>query len=130
MRIAFKIVLMILSLIPLYFGVIGVTGGAAAFTGGEPVSAALDNQFRYFSAYYLSLFFLIWYVLGDIDTRGTVFRALILAIFLGGLARLYCYFQVGPPPSDLIFGMMLELGAPLLAIWHRMLERSVGPVVP
>ncbi|MEP3655880.1 MAG: DUF4345 domain-containing protein [Litorimonas sp.] len=130
MRTSFKIILMVLSLIPLFFAVTGVFGGAAANNEGVAVSAALDNQYRYLSGYYISLFCGIWYVLGDIDNRGTVLRFLILALFIGGLARLYSYVQVGPPPANAMVGMVLELGSPVLALWHRMLERSVGPAVP
>lgn len=130
MRTLFKIILVILSLIPLYFAVTGLTGGAAANNEGVAVSAGLDNQYRYLSGYYLSLFFGIWYVLGDLDNRGSVLRFLILAIFIGGLARLYSYIQVGPPPAQAMVGMALELGAPVLALWHRILERSPGPAVP
>jgi hypothetical protein len=130
MRNSFKIILMILSLIPLFFAVTGIFGGAAANNEGVVVSAGLDNQYRYLSGYYLSLFLGIWYVLGDIDTRGTVLRILILAIFIGGLARLISYFELGAPPARAMLGMALELGAPVLAIWHRLIEKSVGPVVP
>jgi hypothetical protein len=130
MRTLFKITLMILSLIPLYFAVTGLSGGATALNDGVAVSAELDNQFRYLSAYYISLFLLIWYVLGDIDNRGPVLRLLVLALFIGGLARLYSYINVGTPPPLLMLGMALELGAPVLAIWHRVIEKSVGPVVP
>jgi hypothetical protein len=130
MRISFKIVLMVLSLIPLYFAVTGIFGGAVSNNEGVAVSAGLDNQYRYLSGYYLSLFFGIWYVLGDIDMRGTVLRLLILAIFIGGLARLLSFIQVGTPPPNAMVGMGLELGSPILMLWHRLLERSVGPVVP
>lgn len=130
MRTSFKIILMVLSLIPLFFAVTGIFGGAAGNNGGLAVSVGLDNQYRYLSGYYLSLFFGIWYVLGDIDRRGTIFRLLVLAIFIGGLARLYSYMQVGAPPARAMIGMALELGAPVLAIWHKVLERSAGPVVP
>jgi len=130
MRSAFKIVLMVLSLIPLYFAVTGIFGGAISNNAGGAVTAGLDNQYRYLSGYYLSLFFLIWYVLGDIDTRGTVLRLLILAIFIGGLARLFSYFDLGTPPPPAMVGMALELGAPVLAIWHHLLGRSAGPAVP
>lgn len=130
MRTSFKITLMILSLIPLCFAVVGLTGGAASNNGGVTVSAGLDNQYRYLSGYYLSLFFGIWYVLGDIDTRGTVLRILVLAIFIGGLARLISFTELGQPPMRAMVGMALELGAPVLVIWHWTLARSAGPVVP
>jgi hypothetical protein len=130
MRNSFKIILMILSLIPLFFAVTGLVSGAVGNNGGVSVSAGLDNQYRYLSGYYLSLFFGIWYVLGDIDRRGTVLRILVLAIFIGGLARLLSYVQVGEPPLRAMAGMALELGAPILAIWHHIIERSTGPVVP
>ena len=129
MRTAFKLILMILSLIPLYFAVTGMLGGAAALNDGTGVSAALDNQFRYLSAFYLSLFFLIWWILGDIDNRGGVFRLLILAIFIGGLARLYSYFQIGTPEPIQMLGMALELGSPVLVLLQRNLAHSPGPVV-
>lgn len=130
MRTLFKIILMVLSLIPLYFAVTGVFGGAAALSPGDSIGPELDNQFRYLSAYYFSLFLLIWYVLGDIDNRGTVLRIVILAIFLGGLARLYSTLHVGTPPPLLMIGMALELGAPVIAVWQRIIAHSPGPVVP
>ena len=130
MRLSFKIVLMVLSLIPLCFAVVGLFGGAAGNNEGGAVSAALDNQYRYLSGYYLSLFFGIWYVLGDIDNRGGILRLFVLAIFIGGLARVWSYLQVGPPPMRAMVGMALELGSPVLILWHQILERSAGPVVP
>lgn len=130
MRTPFKIVLMILSLIPLYFAAVGAFGGPVSQNGGEGVAAALDNQFRYLSAFYLSLFFLIWWVLGDIDNRGTVLRLLVIAIFLGGLARLYSYLHIGPPEQMQIVGMILELGSPVLILWQRHIAHTRGPVVP
>ena len=130
MRTTFKIALMVLSLIPLCFAVTGLIGGASALNGETAVSAGLDNQFRYLSGYYLSLFLGIWYVLGDIDNRGTILRLLVIAIFIGGLARVYSFFHVGPPPMNAMVGMFLEVTSPILILWHRLLERSVGPVVP
>lgn len=130
MRTSFKIILMILSLIPLYFAVTGIFGGAAANNDGVAVSAGLDNQYRYLSGFYLSLFFGIWYALGDIDKRATIIRLFVLAIFIGGLARLLSYVQFGPPPTLAMIGMALELGSPVLIFWHHLATRGAGPVVP
>lgn len=124
MKRGLQIVLAVLSLIPLAFALMGLMGGAEAANGGGAVTAELDNQFRYLSAYYLSLFFLIWWVLQDLDNRGTVLRLLVLAIFLGGLARLYSYLTVGPPPLHAIGGMILELGSPVLALWHKIVTKK------
>ncbi len=119
MKRGLQMVLMILSLIPLYFAITGFMGGAAGMNGGEAVAAELDNQFRYLSAFYLILTFLIWYVVRDIEIHTGIFRIAILAIFLGGLARLYSYLYMGVPPQTMVGGMFLELGAPILAIWQH-----------
>jgi len=124
MKRGLQIVLAILSLIPLYFACLGVWGGAGFANEGGAVTNGLDNQYRYLSAYYLSLFFLIWYVLRDLETRGTVMRLLILAIFIGGLARLYSYMTVGPASHQETGGMILELGAPLLALWQAKVAKQ------
>lgn len=124
MKRGLQIVLAVLSLIPLAFALMGLIGGAKAANNGNLVSAELDNQFRYLSAYYLSLFFLIWWVLQDLEHRGAVLRLLILAIFLGGLARLYSYLTVGMPPMQMMAGMALELGAPILILWHNKVANS------
>ncbi|WP_026942878.1 DUF4345 domain-containing protein [Hellea balneolensis] len=124
MKRGLQIVLAILSLIPLFFAVMGLIGGAEANNAGEAVTAGLDNQFRYLSAYYLSLFFLIWWVLQDLENRGAVLRLLVLAIFLGGLARLFSYLTVGPPPANAMMGMVLELGSPSIVLWHNIVAKK------
>ena len=124
MKRGLQIVLAVLSLIPLFFAVTGLLGGGEAANAGEAVTAGLDNQFRYLSAYYLSLFFLIIWVLRDLENRGAVLRLLVLAIFLGGLARLYSYLTVGPPPANAMVGMALELGSPLIVLWHNMVAKK------
>lgn len=120
------IVLGVLSLIPLYFGIVGVVLGAARWLPPEAVTAAIDNQYRYLSAFYLSLAMLIWWIMADVERRGTVLRILVLAIFLGGLARAYSWMQLGTPPSPNIAGMWLELGAPILALWQARVAKTAG----
>lgn len=124
MKRGLQIILAVLSLIPLAFAIIGIFGGAEFANGGASVTAELDNQFRYLSAFYLSLFFLIWWILQDLENRGTVFRLLVLALFLGGLARLYSCLTVGQPPIQSLVGMFLELGSPLLLLWHAQVAKN------
>lgn len=124
MKRGFQIVLFILSLIPLYFAVTGIFYGAAGLNGGEAVNPDLDNQFRYLSAFYLILTFLIWYIIPAPENHTGIFRMAIATIFLGGLARLYSYLYVGVPDQIMVGGMILELGAPLLAIWQSLVVKS------
>lgn len=125
MKRGLQIVLALLSLIPLYFAVTGALFGAAGLNGGEATTAGLDNQFRYFSAFYLLLFFFIWWVIPQIEKQTSIFRLVVLALFLGGLARLMSYVTVGPPTPDMIAGMVLELGSPLLAFWQAKIKTDV-----
>ena len=132
MRTTFKIVLFLLSFIPLYYGCLGLFFGAALANEDLPVSAAMDNQYRYVCAYYLSLAAFTWWVLADIDdpARVTVFRIAIGFVFLGGLARAYSYLTVGTPAPTDISGMYLELIAPILLYFHTKIAKSPGPAVP
>jgi len=124
MKLGLQIILFILSLIPLYFAVTGIKDGAIALNDGTAVSAGLENQFRYLSAFYLILTGLIWYIIPNVENHTGVFRIAILAVFLGGLARLYTYKTVGVPPQEMMGGMFLELGAPVLILWQRIVAHA------
>lgn len=115
MKKTLQIILIVLSLIPLYFGVTGIIFGAAQWLAAGDVTAAIDNQYRYLSAFYLSLAFLIWWMIPNIERHATPLRLLIAAIFIGGLARAYSHYTVGTPPMSNIAGMVLELGSPIIA---------------
>jgi len=119
MKRSLQIVLFILSLIPLYFGLMAIIFGPAQHIDPAHVTNSLDNQYRYLGAFYLSLSFLLWWMLPNIEKHKTPLRLLVLAIFIGGLARLYSHFTVGPGLPMQTAGMALELGLPLLLIWHN-----------
>jgi hypothetical protein len=123
MKRALQIVLLVLSLVPLYFAITGVWGGAAALNG-DAVSAALDNQFRYLSGFYLVLTFLIWWMIPNIEQHTTLVRLIVLALFIGGLARAFSYMSVGEPQAIQILGMALELGSPVLAVWQSRIKST------
>jgi hypothetical protein len=60
MRKSLQITLLILSLIPLFFGLTGVIFGTGRFLAEGNVVPQLDSQFRYLSGIYLLVSFLIW----------------------------------------------------------------------
>ena len=123
MKRGLQIVLGVLSLIPLTFAILGMALGPAYFMGAEAYPAALDNQYRYLSAIYIAFTFLIWWMIPNIERHATPVRILTGVFFLGGLARLYSHLTIGPGDPEQFVGMILELAAPLIAVWQGAVVR-------
>jgi Domain of unknown function (DUF4345) len=125
MRKSLQIMLLILSVIPLFFGLTGVMFGTGRFLDAAAVVVPqLDNQFRYLSGIYLLVSFLIWWMVPTIERHGTLLRIITVALFLGGLARAVSWATIGQPPVFQIGAMILELSAPLFAIWQSKVARA------
>ena len=118
MLLTLKVIVGILSLIPAYYGATGAIFGAAQLLPAESVNPAIDSQYRFLGAVYFGLAMTLWWIVPRLEQHTTLLRIIILALFLGGLARAFSYATVGQPPSNFIFGMVLELCLPLLLIWH------------
>lgn len=127
MKLGLQIGLGILSLIPLFFAIMGIMNGASFFIpeGGFP--AAIDNQLRYLSAIYLLVTMLLWWAIPNIEKHGTVLAFICAAIFIGGLARFLSHSTVGPGIDTQFAGMILELSSPIFLIWQRLVARSATP---
>lgn len=121
---AFRIVTILIGLIPLWFGINGLLFGAAEHMDGEPFLPAMDNQYRYLSGVYIGVAMMIFYSAGDIGTRANLFRFTMLFFFIGGCARAISWLTVGPPPPEQFAGMVAELLAPLLLLWQARVIRS------
>ncbi len=126
MRNALQITLAIFSVIPLAFGLSGVFFGAGRWLPGEAIPPELDNQYRYLSAYYLSLSFLLWWAIPHIERHTTLIRIITFVMFLGGLSRLWSFVDVGSASQTQIIAMGIELAAPLIAVWQGFLARRHG----
>ena len=124
MKKTLQIILAVLSLIPLFFGLTGIVLGAGRWLPAEAVTPAIDNQYRYLSAFYLSLAFLIWWMIPNIEKHATPLRILVGAIFIGGAARVLSMATIGPPPTINIWGMFLELGAPLILVLQARIKEG------
>ncbi|VAV91722.1 hypothetical protein MNBD_ALPHA04-2243 [hydrothermal vent metagenome] len=122
---AFRIFIILFALIPLYFGVTGVFLGAAQLMEGMPFTQAMDNQFRYLSGVYIGISMILFYCAGDVVGRALLFRGVVLAVFIGGVARAISYLTVGTPPPEQVFGMGLELMLPLSLLWQARVIRVV-----
>lgn len=129
MRRGLQITVFILSLIPAWYGIRNAASGAAQFLPPEHVTAAMDSQFRFQSAWYFGLALILWWIIPQIEKQGALFRIIALAIFLGGLSRLYSYYTLGPPPGSGTTAMVLELALPLLVVWQaRIADTQKEPV--
>jgi hypothetical protein len=129
MRRALQIALAVMSLIPFYYGIRHTITGAALYLPADQVTASIDSQFRFQSAYYMSLALIVWWLIPQIERQTFLFRIITATVFAGGLARLYSYYTIGVPTASMVGGMVLELTIPLVVIWQAMI-RTDKPGVP
>ncbi|MEL6486828.1 MAG: DUF4345 domain-containing protein [Pseudomonadota bacterium] len=118
MRTAFRIVCLIIALVPLYFSTTQLIHGA----GG--VSPALDSQYRYMSGLYLAIGLGMLVVAWKAEKALSLAVILILAAFLGGVGRFISLNEVGMPNPGQYSGMYIELSMPLLLVWLWALRRK------
>lgn len=114
MRRTLQTILIVLAIIPLGFGAMNLFVGAERFLPIEDVTAAIDSQLRFQSAWYLGLAAIIFWIVPRIERETALFRIIILSLFVGGVARAWSWFNLGSPPVGMQFGMYLELALPLL----------------
>jgi hypothetical protein len=116
-----QIVTAILALVPLATGAIGMLGLSDPIyaTMGLPRNALLDSNLRFFAGFWLGLGLAMMWLIPRIETQTVLFRAIWIAIFIGGIGRLLSIFLIGPPPLPFIGFTILEIvGAPLFIAWQ------------
>jgi hypothetical protein len=126
MKRALQVVVAILSLLPLAFGLLGLVFGVGRFLPPEQVTAGLDSQFRFLSAWYLGLAFIAWWIIPNIERHTTLFRIICVAVFLGGVGRLLAWNASGAPEMRFIVVLAAELIFPLLIPWQSAVARASG----
>lgn len=123
MKRSLQIVLALVSLIPLFFAILGLSLGAQPL-GGADVAGALDNQFRYLSGIYVLVTLLLWKVIRNVEEEGTTLALATAALAIGGVGRLISMLVVGDASPEQTAFTALEIGAPVLIIWQRMVAKS------
>ena len=124
MRRTLQTILIVLAIIPLGFGAMNLFVGAERFLPIEDVTAAIDSQLRFQSAWYLGLAAIIFWIVPRIERETALFRIIILSLFVGGVARAWSWFNLGSPPVGMQFGMYLELALPLLLTLQSRVSRE------
>ncbi|OUR63109.1 hypothetical protein A9Q74_02575 [Colwellia sp. 39_35_sub15_T18] len=120
------LILAIICFVPGGASTFGGMNGSAALSGGEMIFNAdsilrgfADNQYRFGFGVFLTQGIALLFFLRNIEQNGTVFRFVILALFIGGLGRLSNIIEFGLIDSRVVAPTIIELIiVPLLALWH------------
>ena len=111
----------ILALVPIITGLIGLTGLNDPLYAALhlPHDATLDSNLRFYSGVWLGVGLAAAWTVPRIERETTLFRALWLMIFLGGVGRLLSLAITGMPFAPFVGFTALEiLGAPFFVWWQ------------
>jgi Domain of unknown function (DUF4345) len=111
----------ILALVPIVTGLVGLTGLSDPLYAALnlPHDATLDSNLRFYSGVWLGVGLAAAWTVPRIDRETTLFRALWIMIFLGGVGRLLSLAITGMPLPPFVGFTALEiLGAPFFVWWQ------------
>jgi len=111
----------ILALVPIITGLIGLTGLNDPLYAALhlPHDATLDSNLRFYAGVWLGVGLAAAWIVPRIEREPTLFRALWLMIFLGGVGRLLSLTITGMPFAPFVGFTALEiLGAPFFVWWQ------------
>lgn len=106
------------------------TGGMLLFYGirsplyhviGDCITPLLDSNLRFLAGEWLGVGLAAWWLIPRIERETTLFRAIWIAVFIGGVGRLVSLAALGRPPLIFVAFTLVEIvGAPIFIYWqHR-----------
>lgn len=117
----FQIAVGIAGIVPVGAGLAGVLLGPGML-GVSDAPAGLDSHVRYLSGLLLGIGLIFWAMIPTINRRKTIVRTLTLVVFVGGLGRLFGFFEHGLPDAGNTVAIVMELVVtPLLCVWQARL---------
>ncbi len=99
-----QIAMAVLGAVPVLTGILTMLGlGDPIYaSAGIPANALLDSNLRFFGGLWLVLGMSVFWLIPRIEKETTLFRALWLMIFVGGIGRLISMLFLGLPPLPFI----------------------------
>jgi hypothetical protein len=99
-----------------------VIAGARSIAGQGAANESVESELRFYAAFYVAYGLAALRVAPRADQEGAAVRALAVAMFLGGLARVGGWRAAGPPHPGQRALLAIELaGPPALAVWQARL---------
>lgn len=128
------LILAIICFVPGGASAFGGMNGSAALGGGEMIFNAdsilrgfADNQYRFGFGVFFAQGLALLFFLRNIELNATVFRFVVLALFIGGLGRLSNIMEYGLVDPQVVGPTVIELIiVPLLALWHKRVIKTVS----
>lgn len=128
------LILAIICFVPGGASAFGGMNGSAALGGGEMIFNAdsilrgfADNQYRFGFGVFFAQGLALLFFLRNIELNATVFRFVVLALFIGGLGRLSNIMEFGLVDPQVVGPTVIELIiVPLLALWHKRVIKTVS----
>lgn len=129
-RRAFQLLISILAIICFVPGGVSAFGGlnGSAALAGENVIFGLDsalrgfadNQYRFGYGVFFAQGLALLFFLKNIEQHRNIFRFVVLALFIGGLARVSNIIEFGLIAPQVVPPTVIEVAVlPLLALWHN-----------
>jgi hypothetical protein len=120
------LILAIICFVPGGASAFGGLNGSAALGGGETIFNSesilrgfADNQYRFGFGVFFAQGIALLFFLRNIELHSTIFRFVVLALFIGGLGRLSNIMEFGLVDTQILGPTVIELIlVPLLALWH------------
>lgn len=117
----------ILAAVPVITGMLGFMGLSDPLYSALnlPHDATLDSNLRFYAGVWIGVGLAAFWLLPRIESETTLFRALWLMIFIGGLGRLLSLILSGVPFLPFVGFTVLEIvGAPFFVWWQSKIARD------
>jgi hypothetical protein len=113
---ALSIVLGVLCLLALVTGLLTFWQGRGSVPGGNEASITVDNELRFYSAYWIGYGLLCGWVAANLPEHLSIVPLLAAVLFLSGLGRLLSLVRIGKPAPLYVPFMIAEFVVPLVMI--------------